>query len=455
MFHCHADHDAGTFQKILEEGKVTIYTTNTVMNSFIRKYAAISGESEEYLKTLFDFHPIYLEKPFFIHGAKFTANYALHSIPCVSFQVLYQNKKMVYSSDHLNEPETYDKMVSDNILSDKRRQQLLNFPWDSDIIYHEAGVPPLHTRVAFLNSLPEEIKKKIVVYHISKKDFPQDTALTLATFGIENTITLDAAAFKFEKTYQIIGLLKHMDFFKHFPLEKVQDFLILTKEEHFKKNELIIKKGDTGDKFYIILKGNAALLDENHKPVLIFEMYEYFGEMALISMKKRNADIIALTDTTVLTMTQEKFFSFISGTHFEKTLKHLARYRDLNVYKLLIKTKFFKILTNFQKTWIESMIRPTVHEEGSIIVNQGTHIDGIFFIFEGEISVYQDDQLITKLESSNFIGTFIEIFKNTESVYTFRVETKSVLYNINREDAINFIDNNPGIINKLQYDFEY
>jgi len=34
--HCHADHDAGTFQKILEEGKVTIYATETVMMSFLR-----------------------------------------------------------------------------------------------------------------------------------------------------------------------------------------------------------------------------------------------------------------------------------------------------------------------------------------------------------------------------------------------------------------------------------
>jgi len=38
LTHCHADHDAGTFQKILTEGKVTLITTPTIMASFVRKY---------------------------------------------------------------------------------------------------------------------------------------------------------------------------------------------------------------------------------------------------------------------------------------------------------------------------------------------------------------------------------------------------------------------------------
>ena len=43
LTHCHADHDAGTFQKILLEGRVTVMTTKTIMASFVRKYAVIAG----------------------------------------------------------------------------------------------------------------------------------------------------------------------------------------------------------------------------------------------------------------------------------------------------------------------------------------------------------------------------------------------------------------------------
>jgi len=45
--HCHADHDAGTFHKILEDNRVEIITTRTIMNSFLRKYSAISGMAIE------------------------------------------------------------------------------------------------------------------------------------------------------------------------------------------------------------------------------------------------------------------------------------------------------------------------------------------------------------------------------------------------------------------------
>jgi hypothetical protein len=40
LTHCHADHDAGAFQKILADSSIKIYTTQTIMDSFIRKYSA-------------------------------------------------------------------------------------------------------------------------------------------------------------------------------------------------------------------------------------------------------------------------------------------------------------------------------------------------------------------------------------------------------------------------------
>ena len=48
--HCHADHDAGTFQKLLQEGKVTLITTPTIFESFCRKYSALSGLDINFLK---------------------------------------------------------------------------------------------------------------------------------------------------------------------------------------------------------------------------------------------------------------------------------------------------------------------------------------------------------------------------------------------------------------------
>jgi hypothetical protein len=131
LTHCHADHDAGTFQKILEEGKITIYTTQTILNSFLRKYSALSKEPIEYLKKLFVFQPIYIGKPVYIHGGEFKMNYSLHSIPTIGFTVNFQNQSMVYSSDHQGDPVIHKLLLEKKVISDERFRELSNFPWNS------------------------------------------------------------------------------------------------------------------------------------------------------------------------------------------------------------------------------------------------------------------------------------------------------------------------------------
>jgi hypothetical protein len=55
LTHCHADHDAGTFNKIFSSSPVDFITTPTIMNSFVRKYAATADMTEKELLSLFDF----------------------------------------------------------------------------------------------------------------------------------------------------------------------------------------------------------------------------------------------------------------------------------------------------------------------------------------------------------------------------------------------------------------
>ncbi|CAM9204250.1 unnamed protein product [Phaeothamnion confervicola] len=62
--HCHADHDAGTFQKVLFEGQVTVITTHTIYESFIRKYSALSGLQASLLRKSHTFHPVTIGETF-------------------------------------------------------------------------------------------------------------------------------------------------------------------------------------------------------------------------------------------------------------------------------------------------------------------------------------------------------------------------------------------------------
>ena len=67
---------------------------------------------------------------------------------------------MVFSADHMNDPVAINKLYEQEVVSSGRRDTLLNFPWNHDIILHEAGIPPIHTPMETLVALPEEVKGK-------------------------------------------------------------------------------------------------------------------------------------------------------------------------------------------------------------------------------------------------------------------------------------------------------
>lgn len=60
-------------------------------------------------------------------------------------QVTFKGKGMVFSADHMNDPARIRSMCEEGFMSKGRRDALLDFPWHRDIIFHEAGIPPIHT----------------------------------------------------------------------------------------------------------------------------------------------------------------------------------------------------------------------------------------------------------------------------------------------------------------------
>jgi CRP-like cAMP-binding protein len=451
LTHCHADHDAGTFQKILNEGKVTVYTTETVMLSFLRKYAALSGETVRGLLKLVNFVPIKIRTPVFIHGGRFEFFYTLHSIPTLGFKMSYQDQSFVYSSDHNNDPSVHQKLFDQGTITKERYDELRNFPWDSKVIYHESGVPPLHTPIAWLNSLPEEIKRKIVVYHIAKKDFPAETSLKLATFGIENTLEFPTATPAYESTYGLLNILKHLDFFNTLPVYKIQDFITGVEREEFRRGDLIIKKGTVGDKFYIIHSGSVSVQSEGLAHRKIYGTYEYFGELALLTGQARGADIMAETDVVAWSLTRDRFLHFISGTEFEHTLQRLARTRSSDTWNLLSDSKFFQLCTSFQKTWLESILVPLDAVAPGTILAEGAPTERIWVIRQGTVRVSRQGGRDFEIGRGDFIGSPLKVAKGEPASHSYVNDRPVSFYTFERADIVAFVDKNPGIARKMYY----
>ena len=110
LTHCHADHDAGAFQKVFTGSPVVVITTPTIYKSFIRKYAALSNLSSALLRHCHRHKPAIIGMPLRFQGAIFHFTYTLHSIPCVGFKVVWRGRSMVFTGDHFNSPTAIGKL---------------------------------------------------------------------------------------------------------------------------------------------------------------------------------------------------------------------------------------------------------------------------------------------------------------------------------------------------------
>jgi len=108
--HCHADHDAGAFQKVLTGSRLSIITTPSIYSSFIRKYSALSGLTPSLLRQSHRFRAAIIGTPLKFQGATFHFTYTLHTIPCISFKVEWRGRSMVFTGDHLNLPPLLDEL---------------------------------------------------------------------------------------------------------------------------------------------------------------------------------------------------------------------------------------------------------------------------------------------------------------------------------------------------------
>ena len=453
LTHCHADHDAGTFQKILEEEKITIYSTRTIMQSFLRKYSALTDVPEDYLRRLFNFKPITIGRPLFINDGRFEMFYSLHSIPTFGFRLQFQDQSITYSSDHNGDPELHEKLFREGIISEKRYEEFRNFPWDSTVVYHESGVPPLHTPVAFLDSLPEDLQRKTMVYHIPKKSMPQKTLLTLARFGMEHTRYFDSSQPLFERAYELLNMLKHMDITENLHISKAQEFLNIGEFKSFKKGEHIIRKGTPGDYFYIIYYGNASIYSDDKRYSKLLGPYDYFGEAALLRNEERSTDVMAETDVTVYAIEKDKFLTFIEDTEYAEMLNHLVDIRDSEVWETLSGSTFIKYFTATQRTLLESILSPETRSESGTLIREGDSLHRIFILRDGKISLRQSGREVAVLGKGDIAGSVADLYNRRPSQYEFIHEEEISLYAIKAEDFTAFLEKNPGLIMKLNYDF--
>lgn len=386
LTHCHADHDAGVLQKVLEEGVVRLYTTPSIMEGFIRKASLITGLSVEQLQSMIEFHPVPVGVPFAILGAHFVFKYNFHSVPTLRFQVFYGGRNFVYSSDILNIPSYLEDLREKGILSPSRCADLLSFPWNADLIIHEAGIPPLHTPPAHLASLSADVKKRLYVVHTSEARVKVYPDLRMMCAGIAHTLTLDVQETPSSEAHRVLRMMASNDQLRHISVERAADLLHISAIRNLVAGEYLIRKGEVGAEIYLLLHGEVTVLRDG-RAYKIYGAGELVGDMALVNDEPRFADVVARSNLRYLAIQKGDFISVLQRSGVLEYLQHLAAIRKQDSWPLLEQSPVFEFLTVSQRTQLQGLMLMGALEQGELLSSEQLQPPELWLLIQGRVVV--------------------------------------------------------------------
>jgi CRP-like cAMP-binding protein len=191
-------------------------------------------------------------------------------------------------------------------------------------------------------------------------------------------------------------------FLKNHPLfESLQEFEIrevalLFRKKRYEMGQVVIRQGEEGDEFFILLEGETQVFRENSNGTsdLLSILYsgDSFGETALIEKCNRTATVRASKHCVLLSLSTKNFqklFSVNSGKakDFTNLIRNIKLIQDSQALSHLTATEIRKLL---QKS------NEVVFEKGQAVVERGEEADEVFIIKEGEAAVFIDGQTVAK-----------------------------------------------------------
>jgi CRP-like cAMP-binding protein len=101
--------------------------------------------------------------------------------------------------------------------------------------------------------------------------------------------------------------LGQVPLFANLAARHVRRIADLCGEEHYMAGATIVREGDIGDTFYVVLEGEAKVVNASGRVINRILPGGFFGEISLLDGGPRTASVIAETPMTMLTLGRKDF----------------------------------------------------------------------------------------------------------------------------------------------------
>lgn len=204
----------------------------------------------------------------------------------------------------------------------------------------------------------------------------------------------------------------------------------------------------------MIVSGNVSIsgFENNEIKDKVYATFEYFGEASIILDTPRMADVVAVTNVEAYSINGESFKRLIGNTIVEQNIRKLANVRNEQTWTVIKSNPFFKNLSSFQVTGLESKLKPVEFESGEILFESGKKSDHIFLLIDGTVKLYRQDNEISLSDKGDIIGDVFSIKDNKAIKFSYKTETHVKLYRIEGKDILSFLRENPGVLMNMMFE---
>jgi CRP-like cAMP-binding protein len=193
----------------------------------------------------------------------------------------------------------------------------------------------------------------------------------------------------------VTDILKKLDFAADLHQEQHDHLLASVKPLRFNQGERVINQGEVGDRFYIILSGEAVVTrNDGEKEHMITHLHQgqWFGETALIYDDPRGASVSAATSLQSLYITKQDF----------EECKEAVLHAALENLPLLMH------MSPKERNVVLLKLQPISCEPGANIMRQGETGDKFFVITKGEVEIIEEidgsERVLTHLYEGAYFG---------------------------------------------------
>jgi CRP-like cAMP-binding protein len=301
-------------------------------------------------------------------------------------------------------------------------QDLMYFFWTPegeptvDFLYHEAGIPPIHTDKEALRALPEAITSRMSLVHIADEDVPRGFAPGKPRLFATQVLLPPTPR---SRQRVLLEMMRAVAYLYDIPSDTLETLLHGAEIVNHVPDEVIIRKGPVAPgepmPFQIIADGRVSVRD-GRRVITTLGKADTFGEWGISHQRGfRAADVVADRPTQAIRLSEEQYH-WLVGKH-PVIQERVSKIRSL-LPRLQLTQEHARLKAALEpgaRSLIEHMTSSQLSafaifsgiknfRRGQHIIVEGDEADGFYILLSGHLAVGTEGRFIGELSEGDVFG---------------------------------------------------